>query len=94
MLMNIVLGVVVGLIWGALVALLNFWLTKKALAKNDTQTLMSANVGRMIIDFAALGIVFLIRQILPFSFEATMVGTAVSLGLLTVFLAYRLSKPE
>ncbi len=31
---------------------------------------------------------------MPGNFEATIVGTAASLGLLTVYFAYRLSKPE
>ncbi len=94
MLMEIVSGAIAGLVWGALIAWLNSRITKKALAENDTQKLMTANISRTVIDFAALGIVFLLRKILPVSFEACMVGTAVSLGLLTVFFAYRMSKPE
>ena len=43
---------------------------------------------------AGLTVVFLLRNILPFNFEATIVGTAASLGLLTVYFAYRLSRPE
>ena len=38
--------------------------------------------------------VFLLRKVLPFSFEATIVATAAALGMLTVYFAFRLSKPE
>ena len=51
-------------------------------------------MGRTAIDIVALGIVFLLRNILPFNFEATIAGTAASLGLLTVFFAFQLSRPE
>ena len=43
----------------------------------------------------ALGLgVFLLRKVLPFSFEATIIATAVSLSLLTVVLAYWVTRPE
>ena len=55
---------------------------------------MTANMIRMAIDVAALAAVFLLRKVLPWNFEATIAGTAASLGLLTVYFAFRLSKPE
>ncbi|MBR4394552.1 MAG: hypothetical protein IKT07_11115 [Oscillospiraceae bacterium] len=91
--MTYVIGTVVGLIWGAVVALLNSRISKKAIEKNTAQAILAANLSRSAIDIAALCAVFLLRSKLPFSFEATLVGTAASLGLLTVYFAYRLSKP-
>ena len=92
--MKYVIGAVVGLLWGTLVAWLNYQINKKALEKNSTKAMFTANFSRTLIDFVALGVVFLLRSVLPFSFEATIAGTAASLGLLTVYFAFRLSKPN
>lgn len=92
--MKYLIGAVIGLIWGALIAWLNSRINKKAIEKNSTKAIMTANITRTVIDIAALGSVFLLRNVLPGNFEATIVGTAASLGLLTVYFAYRLSKPE
>ncbi len=92
--MEYLIGAVVGLLWGALIAWLNSRINKKAIAKNDTKAIMTANMIRMAIDVAALAAVFLLRKVLPWNFEATIAGTAASLGLLTVYFAFRLSKPE
>ena len=92
--MKYVIGAIVGLLWGAVVAWLNSRINKNAIAKNDTKAMMGASMSRTAIDLVALGAVFLLRNILPFNFEATIAGTAASLGLLTVFFAFQLSKPE
>ena len=92
--MEYLIGAVIGLLWGALIAWLNSRINKKAIAKNDTKAIMTANMIRMAIDVAALAAVFLLRKALPWNFEATIAGTAASLGLLTVYFAFRLSKPE
>ncbi len=91
--MTYVIGAVVGILWGAVVAFLNSRISKKAIEKNTAQAVLVANFTRTAIDIVALGVVFLLRNKLPFSFEATLIGTAASLGMLTVFFAYRLSKP-
>ena len=92
--MEYLIGAVIGLLWGALIAWLNSRINKKAIAKNDTKAIMRANMIRMAIDVAALAAVFLLRKVLPWNFEATIAVTAASLGLLTVYFAFRLSKPE
>ena len=92
--MKYVIGAVVGLLWGALTAWVNSRINKSAIAKNTTKAVLTANFCRTLIDFVALGTIFLLRNILPWSFEATIIGTAASLGLLTVYFAYRLSKSE
>ena len=92
--MKYLIGAVIGLLWGALIAWLNSRINRKAIEKNSTKAIMTANITRTVIDIAALGSVFLLRNVLPGNFEATIVGTAASLGLLTVYFAYRLSKPE
>ena len=92
--MNYVVGAAVGLLWGAVIAWVNSRINKKAITKNTTKALMKANLRRTGLDIFGLGLVFLLRNVLPFSFEAAIVGTAASLGLLTVYFAFRLSRPE
>jgi hypothetical protein len=92
--MKYAVGALLGLLWGAILAWINSRINKKAIAKNSTKAVLTANAVRMLIDIAGLATVFLLRNILPFNFEATIVGTAASLGLLTVYFAYRLSRPE
>ena len=92
--MKYVIGAVAGLLWGALIAFLNSRISKKALEKNGTRSIMIANLSRMLIDIAALAAVFLLRNAAPWSFEAAIVGTACSLGMLTVVFAFVLAKPE
>jgi len=83
--MEYIIGAVTGLLWGALVAWLNSRISKKAIEKNSTKAMMLASLLRTALDIAALALVFLLRNVLPGNFEATIVGTAASLGLLTVY---------
>ena len=92
--MNYVLGALAGLLWGALAAFVNLKINQAALKKNTNAAVLGANAARMAVDLAALGTVFLLRKILPFSFEATIIATAVALSLLTVVLAYWVTRPE
>ena len=92
--MNYVLGALVGLLWGALAAFVNLKINQAALKKSTNAAMLGANTARTAVDLIALGTVFLLRKVLPFSFEATIIATAVSLSLLTVVLAYWVTKPE
>ena len=90
--MHLVWGALAGLVWGALWGGLNILILKKSLGKNDSNLLMVANLGRMVIDMAALLLVFLLRKILPFSYEAMLVGTAVALSVTSLIFAFRYGK--
>ena len=90
--MKLAIGILAGLLWGVLCGYLNTRILKKALEKNSTNAVMTANLLRMAVDLAALGLVFLLRKLLPFSFEATLVGTALALSGLTIVFAYRYGK--
>ena len=92
--MNYVWGALAGLAWGALAAYINYRINKAAVKKNSNGSMMGANAARMAIDLIALGAVYLLRKRLPFSFEATIIATAIALSLLTIVFAYRLIKPE
>lgn len=89
--MKYVTGALAGLVWGSLAALLNGFITKKALSKGNDKLMLASNFLRMLVDIAALGAVFLLRKVLPFSFEAALVGTAAALSLLMIVFAYKMA---
>ena len=89
--MKYLIGALAGLVWGALAALLNGYITKKALDKSSDKAMILSNALRLVVDVVALGSVFLLRNVLPFSFEAALVGTAASLSLLMIVFAYKMA---
>lgn len=89
--MKYLIGALAGLVWGALAALLNGYITKKALDKASDKAMILSNALRLVVDVVALGSVFLLRNVLPFSFEAALVGTAASLSLLMIVFAYKMA---
>lgn len=92
--MKYVLGAVLGLIWGALAALLNTAINKNALKKNTTNAVLAARGATTAVDILALALVFLLRKVLPVSYEAMLVGTAIALSIITIVMAFRLARPD
>ena len=90
--METVFAALAGLAWGALCGFANVLILKKAIAKNDSNILMAANLGRMTVDLLALLAVFLLRTLLPFPYEAVLVGTALALSAVPLFFAFRYGK--
>jgi hypothetical protein len=90
--MKLLIGLLAGLAWGALCGFLNTRILKRAVEKNDNNFMMAANILRLLVDLVALGAIFLLRGVLPFSYEAALVGTAIALSLLTIALAFRYGK--
>lgn len=89
--MKYFIGALAGLVWGALAALLNGYITKKALDKASDKAMLLSNALRLMVDIVALGSVFLLRNVLPFSFETALVGTAASLSILMIVFAYKMA---
>ena len=89
--MKYLIGALAGLVWGALAALLYGYITKKALDKASDKAMLLSNALRLVVDIAALGSVFLLRNVLPFSFEAALVGTAASMSILMIVFAYKMA---
>lgn len=92
--MNYVFGALAGLLWGALAAFANLKINQAALKKNNNSAMLTANAARMAVDLVALGTVFLLRKALPFSFEAAIIATAVSLSTLNVVFSYLAIRPN
>ncbi len=89
---KLLIGGLAGLGWGVRCGLLNILLMKRAIAKNNNNAVMLANFLRMTVDLLALLAVFLLRGLLPFSYEAALVGTAIALSLVTIVFAFRYGK--
>ena len=92
--MNYVIAALAGLAWGALGAYLNSLITKKCIAAGDAKSIVVMNFARMAVDIAMLAIVYLLRKVLPFSYEAMLIGTAASLSIVTIILSYSIANKE
>lgn len=90
--MNILYAVLAGLAWGALGALVNFQINRAALKKRSSNALLAASFARMGVDLVVLGTVFLLRKLLPFSFEAALLAAGLTLSLGTIAAAFWLSR--
>lgn len=92
--MNYVIAALVGLLWGTLAAFVNSRITLKCIAKNTASAITVMNLAHMAVDVAALAVVFLLRGLLPFSFEATLIATAAALSIVTIIFTYKISYNE
>ena len=90
--MNNLLAILCGLVWGLLAALLGGLILRRALAKNTNSAVMAGNFLRTLVDLAALGLVFLARNILPFDYTWMMIATAVSLSIGLIVISFRLAR--
>ena len=90
---NYFLGVLLGLVWGAAAAILNAAIMKHFLKKQNTAMMMASNIIRLFVDILALGTCLLLRSSESVSFYTAIVGTAVSLSILTIIFTFKLAKP-
>ena len=86
------IGGIIGLAFGVGVSCCSAWLTARSLKKEKTAAVMGASFLRQLLDIAALGIVFLLRNILPFPLYAVLIGTALGLSVGGIVLAARMGK--
>ena len=73
--MKYVIGALVGIVWGCIGAFINCSITKAAIKKNKDSAMLIANLLRITVDIVLLGIIVLMRNLIPFSFELALVGT-------------------
>lgn len=86
------LGGLLGLAFGAAVSFGSSVITRRSLQKNKTAAVMGASFLRQLLDFLAFLVVFLLRKVLPFSFYAVIIGTAVGLSAGSILMAIRTGK--
>ena len=89
--MNYFLGILAGLVWGAAVAGLNGLVTKRCVEKNTSQAMTIANIVKVVSYVLAFAVVFLLRNVLPFSYEAAVIGTVLALSMLQIVISYRIA---
>lgn len=87
-----IIGGLVGLVFGCAVACCSAWLTKRSLKKDKTVAVMGVSFLRQLLDIAALLVVFLLRNVLPFPLYAVLIGTAIGLSVGGIILAVRTGK--
>ena len=92
--MKIALAILCGLVWGLLAAMLGGLILRRAVAKNTNGAVMAANLLRTVVDLAALGIVFLARDFLPFDYTWMLIATAVSLSVGLIFISFRIARQK
>ena len=77
--MKYVIGALVGIIWGCIGAFINCSITKAAIKKNKDSAMLIANLLRITVDIVLLGIIVLVRDLIPFSFELALPNRAFSI---------------
>ena len=89
--MKIVLGLIVGLLWGAAASAVISLIGKKCAAANTPEAITAYARASGLIGLAAVLIVFLVRNIIPLNTLAMIMGTAVSLSSLSIIFALKIS---
>lgn len=89
--MQIFLSLLAGLLWGAAAAALNAAITR-ALSKKSEKGMMAASLLHLPVDVAALGAVYLARNVLPLRFELTMIAAAGAMSVVTIIAAFSLAR--
>ena len=90
--LNNVLGALAGIVWGLLAAVVNYLILKKKTEQGDTSAIMNTGFVRTLVDVAALGAVFLLRSVLPFSFTVCLFACAVAMSMGTIVFTFLLAK--
>ncbi len=92
--MNYVLPIFLGLVWGALFALLGGLILRRALAKNTNAAVLTGTLLRTALDLASLGLIFLLREYLPFDWQWMMIAAAVSLSIGLIVISFRAARKK
>jgi hypothetical protein len=100
--MDLILGLLVGAVFGVIVSFFQYkllmWKLKKMDEKGDTSTagVMKIYAVRYLISILVLLVVFLTRNLLPFHFYGTLIGAAFGLTIPSQIMAIRagIKKPD
>lgn len=83
-----ILGGLAGLVLGAAVSVCLHRITMRKINKaNNTTDVMLVSGIRFVVSAALLFLIFLLRNVLPFSFYATIIGAALGLTATSVVLS-------
>ena len=87
-----ILGALVGAAVGVAVGYGNMRITKRSMRKDAASAIMATNMIRMLINFAVLLVIFLLRNVSPLGFVGTLLGAAVGLSIGNIYFIVRLSR--
>lgn len=89
--MKIVLGFIVGLLWGAAASGIISVIGKRCAAKNTPEAVTTYARASGLIGLVSVLIIFLFRNIIPLNNLAMIMGTAISLSSLSIIFALKIS---
>ena len=92
---QIILGALLGFVFGLFFGYGNMRITKAAVKKNGGNGLsavMTTNFIRSLVNVIALAVVFFTRKLVPLPFTATLLGAATGLAVGNVFFTWLLTK--
>ena len=92
--MNNIFAVLFGIVWGAAAAFANSRIAGKALEKKDIKAAKNARRVQMLVDIAALVVLVLLRNILPFPYEISLVSAIIALSVLTIVFLFAMGKAK
>ena len=84
------IGALVGAAVGVAVGYGNMRITN--MRKDAATAIMATNMIRMLINFAVLLVIFLLRKVSPLGFVGTLLGAAVGLSVGNIYFIVRLSR--
>lgn len=86
--MNNAIAVIFGVLWGAAAAFVNSRIAVKALEKKDAKAAKNARRLQILVDIAALAIIVLLKNVLPFDYGFVLVSALISLSMLTIVFLF------
>ena len=92
--MNNIFAVLFGIVWGVAAAFVNSRIAGKALEKKDIKAAKNARRVQTLVDIAALVVLVLLRNILPFPYEISLVSAIISLSVLTIVFLFAMGKTK
>ncbi|MBQ6597065.1 MAG: hypothetical protein IJH79_05885, partial [Lentisphaeria bacterium] len=86
------LGGVAGAAAGLLIGWINMRITRRSMGRDSMSAVMGTNMIRMLINFALLLLIFLVRNVSPFGFTGTLLGAAAGLSVGNVLFIMKLRR--
>ena len=87
-----IIGILAGLVWGALAALANGGIAKACVKKNGKGAAGASNILSTLVSLVFFAAVVLLRNVLPFRYEGMLVGTAISMSMLGIVIAFNMAR--
>ena len=83
-------GALAGLLWGAVGAVIIGIVSKKCVKKNTPTAMTISNIVKFGVYIVSFTVVFLLRNMLPFSYEAAVMGMVLSLAILQIVFTFKI----